>query len=210
MSKLNSPLSALIACPQCDALSEKPETVEGQKVLCNGCGTKLYDHKVNSLNRTCAIAIAGLLVYWPAISAPIMNILLFGQTSEASLIDCILIFIEQEYYLVAIGLFVFTLAMPLVKLGSALYIASAIKFDKVKPSMLNFFRTYHQLDSWTMLNVFMLGIVVSIYKLVEMASLSIDVGFISIALLLVFSTLVTVTLDHHLIWEKLSEAKHGK
>lgn len=209
MSHRFSHINHLIACPLCDALCQQPETKEGQKVVCKMCGGKIYDHKVNSINRTFFIALAGLLIFLPAINLPLIGISAIGLSNQASLLDCVILFIHDGYPVIAFALFVFTVAMPLVKLGSAFYVAGSVKFNRINPSLLYFFRTYHQLDSWTMLHVFLLGIVVSMYKLVSMASLSIGLGFIAFVMLLLCSTLVSVTLDHHLIWHKLSEARDG-
>jgi len=193
----------LIACPQCDRLSELPSMREGQKALCRCCGAKVLDYKVNSLNRTCAIAIAGLILFYPALNLPLMGVSAVGLFHQASLLDCILLLVKTDYPLIALSLFLFTVALPIVKLSSALYIATAVKHCKTSSTMLAFFRTYHYLDSWTMLHVFLLGIVVSMYKLVSLASLTIGVGFVAFCLLLVCSTAISLTLDHHLIWRKL-------
>ena len=70
---------------------------------------------------------------------------------------------------------------------------------------MQFFRSYHQLDNWTMLQVFLLGIVVSIYKLLQSAELDFGIGLVAFVALLICTTLVSVTLDQHHIWERLEQ-----
>lgn len=199
-----------VACPQCDALALRPNISEGQKVICKRCGGKLFDCKKNSIDRTLAISLAGLLLIFPAITLPIIGISLVGQFNQASLVKCIQLLLANDYQLIAFSLFLFTIAIPIVRLIAAFYIAYSLKLNRIKPSMLGFFRSYHMLDSWTMLHVFVLGIMVSMYKLVSMASLTVGLGFIAFMLLLLCSTLISVTLDHHLIWQKLEQSQDDR
>jgi len=197
--------SDLIACQQCDVLYSQPTLVAGQKAECGRCGATLFERKHNSIERTFALSIAGLILLVPAIILPIMGITLAGQYHEASLLDCITELIAKNYFMIALLVFMFAIAVPTVRLIGALYISYCFKFNKIKPFLLHFFRAYHQLDSWSMLNVFLLGIVVSMYKLLDDTELSIDYGLLAFVLLLICSTMVSVTLDQHYIWQKLEQ-----
>ncbi|WDD99246.1 paraquat-inducible protein A [Thalassomonas actiniarum] len=193
----------MIACPQCDGLSTKPLLKEGQKAVCKRCGGKVLERKRDPIRRTLAVALAGLLLLIPAMILPLIGVSAVGLFNQASLLDCIAILIANDYYLIAISLTIFTLAVPVIRLLAALYISWCIRMKRITPALVHFFRSYHQLDSWTMLHVFLLGIMVSMYKLVALAELSIGLGLVAFILLLICSTLVSVTLDKHYIWEQL-------
>jgi paraquat-inducible protein A len=194
-----------LACHQCDALYVHPQLNDGQRAECGRCGATLFERKVNSIERTFALSVAGLILLIPAIMLPIMGITLAGQYQEASLLDAITQLIAKGYIMVATLVFMFTIAVPTVKLIGALYISYCFKCNKIKPFLLHFFRAYHQLDSWSMLNVFLLGIVVTMYKLLDDTELSIDSGLLAFVLLLISSTMVTVSLDQHYVWQKLEQ-----
>jgi paraquat-inducible protein A len=194
-----------LACQQCDALVKKPILQEGEQAHCNRCGEMLLDKKVNSIDRTFAVALAGLIIIFPAMFLPLMGVGAAGIYNEASLLDCITLMINGKFYIIAFCVFLFTVAVPVVRLVAALYICYHIKFNKIKPSLIGFFRSYHHLDSWAMLHVFLLGIVVSMYKLLQLADLSVGLGLAAFAFLLACSTLISVTLDQHFVWELLEE-----
>jgi paraquat-inducible protein A len=149
--------------------------------------------------------LAGLLLFFPAIFLPIMGVGIAGLYNDASLFDCINILIEGDFYIIAFAVFMFTIAIPVLRLYSAFYLSYKLQNNEYPPSLLTFFRSYHMLDTWTMVHVFFLGIIVSMYKLVALADLSIGGGLISLVLLLLCSTLVSITLDQHYIWEKLEK-----
>lgn len=196
----------LLACQQCDALSQHNDISPGQKALCPSCGGLLFARKKNPIERTLAIGIAGLLLFIPATTLPIIGIGAAGLYNEASLIDCITLMINDGFAIIAFLVFMFTIAIPMVRLISASYLTFRLYRNNITPSLLTFFRSYHVLDSWTMIHVFFMGIVVSMYKLLSLADLSIGGGLISLVLLLLCSTLVSVTMDEHFVWRKLEHA----
>jgi len=206
MNSNNNKAQDYIICPQCDALSHAVMIEQDHKVVCRRCGAKLYECKINSIDRTLALSLAGLILAVPAMTLPLIGVSAVGIFNYSSIIECIQQLISNEYQGIALSVFLFTIAIPLVRLFAATYITCAIKFNCITPSMLTFFRSYHQLDSWTMLHVFLLGIVVSMYKLIDLAQLHVGLGFLAFLSLLICSTTITVTLDHHLIWEKLEQS----
>ncbi len=195
----------LIACQQCDALYDKPELRQGQSAKCIRCGSTIVEHKVDSIERSFNWSLAGILLLVPAILLPIMGVTLAGQYHHASLLDCILVLIERKFFMIATLVFLFAIAVPIVRLFGAFYITYSFKFNKLKPSLLHFFRAFHHLDHWAMLNVFMLGIVVSMYKLLDDTELSLNMGLLAFILWLISSTMASSALDQDYIWQKLED-----
>jgi len=195
----------LIACQQCDALYDKPELKQGQIVKCVRCGSTMMERKVDSIERSYHWSLAGIFLLVPAILLPIMGVTLAGQYHHASLLDCILVLIERGYFMIAVLVFLFAIAVPVVRLFGSFYITYTFKFNRLKPSLLHFFRAFHHLDNWAMLNVFMLGIVVSMYKLLDDTELSINMGLLAFILWLISSTMASAALDQDYIWEKLED-----
>ncbi|MCJ8293669.1 MAG: paraquat-inducible protein A [Colwellia sp.] len=205
---MNSKINPIffVACQQCDALYDKPQLKQGQLAKCNRCGSTLIERKVDSIERSFNWSLAGLMLMLPAILLPIMGVTLAGQFHQASLFDCILVLIDRGFFMIACLVFLFAIAVPIVRLAGALYISYSFKFNKLKPSLLNFFRAYHYLDNWAMLNVFMLGIVVSMYKLIDDTELSVNLGLFAFVFWLICSTMSAAALDQDYIWDKLERA----
>mgnify|MGYP000098668732 FL=1 len=205
MNGSNIDTKQLIACQQCDALYDKPELKQGQSVKCTRCGSTMAERKVDSIERSYHWSMAGIFLLVPAILLPIMGVTLAGQYHHASLLDCIIVLIERGYLMIAVLVFLFAIAVPVVRLLGSFYITYCFKFSKLKPSLLHFFRAFHYLDNWAMLNVFMLGIVVSMYKLIDDTELSVNMGLLAFILWLISSTMASVALDPDYIWQKLED-----
>ena len=67
------------------------------------------------------------------------------------------------------------------------------------PRVLRFVR---HLQPWNMMEVFMLGILVSVVKLAKMAKIIPGVALFSFLALIFVMAAMSASLDSHLIWEK--------
>jgi len=198
-----------IACHECDLLITRPHLSAEQKAYCPRCGYLLIEGKVDTLNRTLAVTIGGLITFIPAVFYPMIGLEAMGFKSIASLADSIRIIFANGLYLVAILLLLFTVLVPLSRLLIILYLVIRLSRKQFGMHFIRFYRYFFQLKSWGMLDVFLLGIIVSLYKLISLANVVYGAGLLAFCLLLVSSILVTRTLDEHLIWEIIERGKGG-
>jgi paraquat-inducible protein A len=203
-------LNELIACKHCDTVATSPTLTSGESALCPCCGHTLFSRKVDSINRTLSVSLAGLLLLIPAFTLPIIGVGVAGKYNDATLVDCIMLMINADFYIIAFSVFLFTIAIPSVRIFSAFYLSYKIKRKQLSTSLLVFYRSYHLFDSWTMVHVFFLGVIVSMYKLVSLDELNVGSGLISLLLLLFCSTLISITLDQKLIWDLLESELEPK
>ena len=54
-----------------------------------------------------------------------------------------------------------------------------------------------------MIDVYLLGIIVAFIKLADFARVSIGLGLYALIALIIITISSSITLDHHLIWERL-------
>ncbi|SET23843.1 paraquat-inducible protein A [Thalassotalea agarivorans] len=203
MAELKDAHQDLVACTHCDALSPKPKLAPGHKAICSRCDNVLLVYKKDSINRTLAIATAGLVFFVPAMTLPIIGVGLVGLYNEASLVECIQDLVANDFPVMALCTFLFTIAIPFVRLFTAFVVTVSIKLGMYTPGLLQFFRSYHTLDKWVMLNVFLLGVIISMYKITDLAELSVGLGLLAFTGYLICSTFISVTFDPHYVWDKL-------
>jgi len=60
-----------------------------------------------------------------------------------------------------------------------------------------------------MLDVYMLGVIVSVVKLLSMADVQAGFGLLAYAGLLITSIMATISLNHHEVWEMLLTKKNA-
>ncbi|MBU4261214.1 MAG: paraquat-inducible protein A [Proteobacteria bacterium] len=201
-------LENVMACPDCDLLLQQVEVVRGQKALCPRCGHMLYSAKKDSLDKTLALSFSGLILYLPANFLPLMTLDTLGLEKSGSIYDGVISLYQHRYFFVAIMVALTSLIFPLAKLSLLFLVSLALKL-KFYPRFLSLcLRYYHHLDEWGMLEVYMVGILVTIIKMYHMAHIQYDAGFFCFIGLLWVALGSSVVLDEHLFW-RLIEQKNS-
>jgi paraquat-inducible protein A len=202
MSQENE-LSLLSACHACDLLVEEGRIPHRSKAMCPRCGSFLYEPKANTVNNTLALVITGLLLLWPAISQPIMEMAIIGDTSFNTLLNAVIKIYQAGYSWVAFVVFFTSILAPFAKLSVLLIVLLHIKFKSYTDLLPLLFRYYVKLDTWEMLDVYMIAMLVSVIKLFDIAAIHVGLGLYCFLGLLLTSILVTVKLDKKQIWESI-------
>jgi len=196
-----------MACHDCDLLLRAPAISEGMTACCCRCGALLAKPKQNSLDRTLALAITGLFLLVMANSFPFLGFKIHGQVRHTLLLTGIQQFYASGMPWLAVLVLFTTVIAPLAQLLSLIYILLPLKFQRRSPGMFHVFRWMQQLQPWSMMEVFMVGILVSMVKLAKMADILPDVAlFCFMALIFVLAACLS-SLDPHLVWEHWEKTK---
>jgi paraquat-inducible protein A len=193
----------LCACHECDLLQNLPLPPSGGAAKCRRCGAVLYRHKRNSLDRTLAFSLAGLILFIVANTFPFLAFKMQGQVTETLLITGVRdLYLQGMWGLAALVLFT-TILVPAIQLALLLYILIPLKLRRVPWQLPKVFRLLRELTPWGMLEVFMLGILVSIVKLAGMATIVPGLALWSFAVLIFVLAGAFASLDPHLVWERV-------
>ena len=192
---------SFMACHDCDLLHRIPVISEGMTASCRRCGALLVKPKQNSLERTLALAITGLILLVMANSFPFLGFKIHGQVRHTLLLTGIQQFYTSGMPWLAVLVLFTTVIAPLAQLLALIYILLPLKFQRRSPGMFHVFRWMQQLQPWSMMEVFMLGILVSMVKLAKMAQILPDVALFCFMALIFVLAACLASLDPHLVWE---------
>ena len=195
-------MDALIACHECDLIHRVKPLPKKGVANCIRCGSVLYRHKPNSIDRTLALSLAGLVLFVLANSFPFLALKMGAQVHQTNLISGIMVLYTQGMQALAILVLLTTILAPLAQLLGMLYVLLPLRHDRVPPKFAPIFRFLRSLETWSMMEVFMLGILVSVVKLAKMAQIVPGVAIFSFFGLIVVLTAATVSLDPHEIWHR--------
>jgi paraquat-inducible protein A len=195
-------MDSLIACHECDLIHRiKPLPRKGV-ANCSRCGSVLYRDKPNSIERTLALSLAGLVLFVLANSFPFLAMKTDMQVHQTNLITGIMVLYDQDMQALAILVFFTTILAPAAQLLGMLYLLLPLRHRRVPPHFAPIFRFVRGLQPWSMMEVFMLGILVSIVKLAKMASIVPGIAIFSFFGLIVVLAAATVALDPHELWHR--------
>jgi len=194
---------SLIACHDCDLIHWFSPIPQGSAAKCSRCGAMLYQNKRDSLERALALTLTGLILFLVANTFPFLGLKLQGQIHETILITGINELYHQGMLVLATVVLLTTIIMPAAQMLGMLYVLLAIKLKRIPWKLREVFRIVQSIRPWAMMEVFMLGILVSIVKLAKMATIVPGVAaFAFMALIFVLAASLAV-LDPHAVWERI-------
>jgi paraquat-inducible protein A len=160
----------LIACEDCDAIHTRPAFGPGEIARCRRCGAELERDMRAHRKRILPLTIASLIMYIVANVFPIMEIELHGRSNETTLIGSVLSLNSAGMPLIAFLVFATTIAIPLVKLFALFYLLVCINWS-ANPLWFNLLvRMIQTLRPWIMVEILLLGAIVSFVKMASMAT----------------------------------------
>jgi paraquat-inducible protein A len=192
----------MIACHECDLLHRIRPLPVGTQARCTRCGAVLYRRRSNSLNRTLALNIAGLILFVLANSFPFLALRFEGQYQQIVLLTGIRELSRQGLPEIAVLVLLTTIISPLVQLTGLLYVLLPLKLDRLPPAVWRVFRWVRSLQPWSMLEVFMLGILVALVKLAKMADIVPGISLFCFLGLIYVLAAISAVLDPNSVWEK--------
>jgi paraquat-inducible protein A len=198
--------SSLIACHECDLLHRLQPLPDGGVAKCRRCGAVLHRNKPNSLDRTLALTFAGLILFILCNTFPFLALKSGGLVQETTLITGIRELYAQGKGLLALLVLLTSILVPFVQITGMLYVLVPLKFSWLPWKLAPVFRLIRGLQPWGMMEVFMLGILVSVVKLAKLASIVPGVALFAFMALIFVLAGAVATLDPHLVWEKLGES----
>ena len=200
-------MSSLIACHDCDLIQRLPHISEAGTIQCIRCGAVLHQKIRNSIERTLSLTLAGLVLFGLANAFPFLAFKIGAQVRHTTLLTGIRELYAQGMPELSAIVLLTTVLVPFAQMICMLYILLPLKFRRIPMGLPRVFRLIHHLQPWNMVEVFMLGILVSVVKLAKMAKIIPGVALFSFLALIFVLAAMTASLDSHLIWEKWDEKR---
>jgi len=199
------PTGELIACEDCGAVYRRRALAHGEIASCTRCKAVLWRHSRLGLGDWLALALAALLVFAIANAYPVAAMSVGGAARSATLLEAVAATWRQGYALVALMSGLSAFALPLAHLLVLLWILVPLAAGRRPAGFAPATRLLEWLRPWCMVPVFLLGVVVAVVKLADMAAVTPGAGLAAFAALMVLLT-VLGRLDAHALWRHAEQA----
>ncbi|AMP14734.1 paraquat-inducible protein A [Collimonas pratensis] len=190
----------LIACEGCDALYRKVQLRRGEIAHCPRCGTELDRDDGRQRERILPLTVASLIMFLIANSFPIVEIELQGLRSQTTLFGAVLSLSAEGMSLVAMLVLATTILFPLLQLLFLLYLLLTLRNQQRPPGFRWLVHAMQNLRPWGMVEVFLLGVLVAVVKLSNMATVIPGVALWAFGVLTVLLTAV-VSFNPRRFWQ---------
>ena len=198
----------LIACHDCDLLQREIPLNPGCTASCRRCGAVLYRNATDSIDRTLAYSLGAAVVFVVANVFPIFAIELQGTVTGINLLGAVNSLWGQEMKTVSLVVLITTVVVPALELSTMIYLLAPLKFRRTPPGYTLLLRLMRTVEPWGMIEVFMLGVLVSLVKLTSSFKVIPGVALWSFGLLTLLLAAAAASFSTRDVWARLDDI-HG-
>src|SRR5262245_23073305 len=198
-----------MACPDCDLLQRLPELSPGGKARCRRCGRVLAVRSRDPFDRPLALTIAAAIAFIVANTTPLMGLSAVGRHASTTIGQgAYEMWVQGERITAAIVAFCAVLA-PGGYLLFLLTVLLAVRRPPAPRWVGAMLRGAHALRPWSMNEVMLLGILVALIKIAELATVEPGAGMYAVGALVILFAAIAGTLDLHALWARVAWAREG-
>ncbi len=193
-------LNLIQLCHHCELPVERLNIPQKQRAHCPRCNTLLYTGGDRSINGDLALAITCLLLFIPSHFFPFIKIHLFGVMIPATLTDGTFYLIKEGFTGLGLLVLLCVSIAPFIVCTSVVIAQISLKKRWYRPLQYSLFLIQH-LKPWMMLDVFLISVGVSCFKLQDYADIFVSWGLLGLILLQLFSLMLVSKVKIKRYWE---------
>lgn len=199
----------LMLCLSCHQIN-KPDPDEEQQ-YCTRCGTMVFFRRPACTMRTWALLLCAAILYIPANLLPVMTVRTLGQDISSTIMQGVIELVNHGMAPIAAVVFIASFLVPTFKLvGLTLLLISLQRRQNLSQQRrLLMYRAIVWIGRWSMLDIFVISILVTIVKFGSLATIEADWGAMAFASVVILTMFSALAFDPRLIWDSTdTEVEH--
>jgi paraquat-inducible protein A len=204
----NRPLSALqqgyLCCRSCHKLIPQKNQAMAH---CPRCHSQVYPRIPHSFAQSWALLISGFILYIPANILPIMTLYKGGTIRTDTIMSGIINLMNIGMTPIAVIVFIASILVPLLKMLALAMILLAVQYKRQCNVCIRtkLYRIVEFVGRWSMLDIFVISILLTIVKFNNMASVEVEPAAWIFASVVILTMLAAKRFDSRLIWDEINE-----
>jgi paraquat-inducible protein A len=193
---------ALLICEYCDTVHRRRPLACGEVARCLRCQAVLERHQRIGINAMFALVVTVMVVFVQANVWPIITLGFNGEQIHTKLWGIIIMMWKEHSQVVAILAAATLFFFPLCKMLTLGWLLAYGRVGRRAPGFGRLMVLMHYINPWTMSEVFVLGMLVSIVKAHLYFDVTADIGSFAYAGLAVLITIFS-GIDVRQLWDKI-------
>ena len=198
-----TPNDGLQICKQCDLVVEIESVEEGELSVCPQCLGAMARHYRHPFETSLSFALAALVPLAIVLAYPFLTLSVAGQRESSTVADTAYALLQHGFPSIGILVLLMTLALPMLRLFAFIYVLAPLLSGPPAPYAWLVFRTSEIVTPWAMLDVFLLGVLVAVIKLLDLASVDAEAGLFAFVALMLLMVAASATLDRAFVWNRI-------
>jgi paraquat-inducible protein A len=192
----------IVGCHGCDLVLDLSQAAV-RRPTCPRCGAHLHHRKPNSLNRTWALVITAFVLYIPANVFPVMTVISFGHGEPDTILSGVKALIEANMWPLALLVFFASITVPMLKLCGLVFLLLSVQRGwswRLRDRTV-LYRIIESVGRWSMIDIFMISILIALVKLQAIATIEPGIGATSFAGVVIITMIASMMFDPRLMWD---------
>jgi paraquat-inducible protein A len=194
-----------IACHGCDLLVDVSDLADGATADCPRCGGFLTRYRSDAYERVFACAVAAIVCLLLANSFPFLSFAASGLESVMTLRSTPMSLWENGMPEVAVLVAAFIIFIPAAVLVLLVLIAIPLARRQYRWWLRPAAHLLFEMQGWSMVEVFIIGVIVSLVKIAAMATVILGISFWAYAAFSILFTYAVASLDRYQCWELIEQ-----
>lgn len=190
----------IIACGRCGVVNDITSKTNDITIHCQRCNGTLINRNPLWENRFTALILTSVILFICSNSFHFISIETNFSSVSVNLLSGVLALMKDNQYTLALLVFITIFIFPLVELVALSYVLIAKQLG-IKPAGIRLCLKFlvHS-GAWNMLDIFMVGVLVTSVKLQDSATLIPGIGILSFTCLIIILTIINTHLDFNKLW----------
>jgi len=201
--KENTPDIELIACPSCDYLADISGLKHGEKASCSRCGHLLTVYQADGISRVLSYTFSALILLLLANCYPFLSFKAAGLDSVVTLPSTVLALYLDGMPMLALLVAGFIVLLPFLLMSLVLLLCIPLYFQRPASWLVVTGRLIFAVQNWCMVEVFLIGVIVSLVKISAMADVVLGISFWAYSGFSICFTLSLTNLDRLQSWRAI-------
>jgi paraquat-inducible protein A len=201
-------LDAYLGCPDCDLLHRIHSLPKHRVARCTRCDAPLYRGGEMNIEHLLAWSLTAMLLLIVSNSYPILSLWAAGRSAEVTFYQAVMSFVDKEMWLLAVIVFLTSMAVPLFRICSLLFIMGLAWRGRLRAGRFTWLLRWNtEAAPWGMLEIYLLALLVALVKLRDIAEVVPGLSFYAFFLLIFTLAMTSSLLDPFQLWRLVTDAR---
>ena len=197
-------------CHECDEVCKITDPYRPGRYNCPNCGNKLYSNRPGMVEKIYAYNIAALILFIVTNYFPFLSFHVAGNTSHANFTTSIHYLFLEEQWMMGSVILVTTILVPFLRILLYLMLFGPLYHSYIPKYAGAMLKLLEKLMPWGMLDVFLVGVLVSIVKLVKMGTIIPGISLWAFMIMVLVMAASQASFDPHQIWERIGRQQQAR
>ncbi|MEE8310764.1 MAG: paraquat-inducible protein A [Candidatus Binatia bacterium] len=191
------------ACIECDLIVTVGDLREGQRAACPRCDHTFTVRTADAFTRTLAFAVASAVLLVMANVFPFLSLEAKGLEKVMTLPRSALELYRDGYLSIAVLVLGPIVGIPAIMLATVMALLVPLRRRHPAPWLIPAGRLLFTLGPWSMVEVFLIGVLVSLVKIGAMATVVLGISFWAYVAFAICFTATLSSLDRVQMWRAI-------